>query len=108
MAAAFKQFRYCVMVAGEKAMGEGNSFEQCKTSSFRRSNGRSISTIKSPIAFTGSTSKEAVYIFGCVTENTVDERLYALYTEKGDPPTGSQRPLVHRADRGGEPRKVTV
>ena len=84
MAGRFKQFHYSVMVAGEKAMGEGNSFEQC--------NYLFLPSIEWAFDINDQvtdrvhrlTSKEDVYIFGCVTENTVDERLFALYTEKGD------------------------
>ena len=84
MAAAFKQFRYSVMVAGEKAMGEGNSFEQC-TNLFLPSldwafdiNDQTTDRVHR------LTSTQPVHIYTCITDNTVDERLYSLYCEKGD------------------------
>jgi hypothetical protein len=84
MAAAFKQFRYSIMVAGEKAMGEGNSFEQC-TNLFLPSldwafdiNDQTTDRVHR------LTSTQPVHIYTCITDNTVDERLYSLYCEKGD------------------------
>jgi hypothetical protein len=84
MAVAFKQFRYSVMVAGEKAMGEGNSFEQC--------NNLFLPSLDWAFDINDQTtdrvhrliSTQPVHIYVCVTENTVDERLYSLYCEKGD------------------------
>jgi hypothetical protein len=84
MAIRFKKYHYSVMVAGEKAMGEGNSFEQCNYLFLPSLDWAFDINDQTTDRIHRLTSKEDVYIFGCVTENTVDERLFTLYSEKGD------------------------
>jgi hypothetical protein len=72
------------MVAGEKAMGEGNSFEQCNYLFLPSLDWAFDINDQTTDRVHRLTSKEDVFIFGCVTENTVDERLFTLYSEKGD------------------------
>lgn len=84
LAAQFKQQKFAVMVAGQKAMGEGHSFECCPN----------LIRMSLDWAFDINdqcgdrvhrlTSKFAVRIWDLITENTVDEKLHGLYMEKGD------------------------
>lgn len=84
VATLFKEQRYSVMVAGIKAMGEGHSFECCPNLiraslewafDINDQSGDRVHRLNSP---------EPVNIYDIVTSNTIEERLAALYHEKGD------------------------
>ncbi len=84
IAADFKQYRHSVMVAGKKAMGEGHSFECCAhliDASLEWAfdiNDQMIDRVHRLV------SAKPVTIYPVLTTNTIDERLNALYHEKGD------------------------
>jgi len=80
----FKRREYSVMVAGQKAMGEGHSFECCShlilpsiewAYDVNRQSEDRVHRLNSP---------KPVTIYACSTENTVDARLLSIYREKGD------------------------
>ncbi len=84
LAKMFKRQAFAVMVAGQKAMGEGHSFECCPNLvrmsldwafDINDQSGDRVHRITSP---------DTVRIYDLITENTVDERLADLYHEKGD------------------------
>jgi superfamily II DNA or RNA helicase len=84
LAAEFKAGKWPVLIAGIDAMGEGHSFE-CASHLVLPSlswaydaNAQAIERVHR------LTSKKDVTIYLLVTENTIDERLAAIFQEKGD------------------------
>jgi len=84
VAKAFKRKKYAVLVAGQKAMGEGHSFE-CASNLILPSidwaydtNAQSIDRVHR------LTSTKPVSIYVMVTTNSIDLKLENLFHEKGD------------------------
>lgn len=84
LAAEFKAGKWPVLIAGIDAMGEGHSFE-CASHLVLPSlswaydaNAQAIERVHR------LTSRKDVTIYLLVTENTIDERLAAIFQEKGD------------------------
>ncbi len=84
LAADFKQAKYPVLIAGIDAMGEGHSFE-CASHLVIPSLSWAYDANRQAIERVHRiTSQKDVTIYTLITANSIDERLAAIFGEKGD------------------------
>lgn len=84
LAGEFKQGKYPVLIAGIDAMGEGHSFE-CASHLVIPSLSWAYDANRQAIERVHRlTSRKDVTIYVMITTNSVDERLFAIFGEKGD------------------------
>lgn len=84
MAQEFKAHRYSTMVAGIKAMGEGNSFECCSHLILPSWSWAYDENEQFIHRVWRLNSPKPVTIWPISMDNTIDARLYELFDEKGD------------------------
>ena len=84
LAAQFKRQRYSVIVAGLNAMGEGHSFECCSNLVLPSLSWAFDENEQFLHRIWRLNSPKPVNIWTMITKNTIDERLAALFGEKGD------------------------
>ena len=84
LAADFKAGKYPVLIAGIESMGEGHSFE-CASHLVIPSLSWAYDANRQAIERVHRlTSKKEVIIYAMITANSIDERLAAIFQEKGD------------------------
>jgi superfamily II DNA or RNA helicase len=84
LAAEFKARKYPVLIAGIEAMGEGHSFE-CAAHLVMPSLSWAYDANRQAIDRVHRlTSRKDVTIYLMITQNSIDERLAAIFQEKGD------------------------
>jgi hypothetical protein len=84
LAAQFKQGKFPVLIAGIDAMGEGHSFE-CASHLVIPSLSWAYDANRQAIERVHRiTSRKDVTIYTLITSNSIDERLAAIFGEKGD------------------------
>ena len=84
LARRFKDGEFRVMLAGQKAMGEGNSFECCSNLVLPAIDFAYDINAQFVDRVHRINSPKPVRIYTVVTEGTVDERLDAMFREKSD------------------------
>ena len=82
LAAQFKQHAFAVLIAGQQAMGEGHSFEQCSTLILPALHWAYDVNSQVEDRIHRLTSPKPVTIYVLSTENTISVRLLDLYREK--------------------------
>lgn len=83
-ASDFKNFKYSVMVAGIKAMGEGHSFEQCQNLILPSLSWAFDENEQFIHRVWRMNSPKPVNIYTITTQHSIDERVAELFHEKGD------------------------
>ncbi|MEI6656013.1 MAG: SNF2-related protein [Verrucomicrobiota bacterium] len=84
LAADFKARKYPVLIAGIDAMGEGHSFECASHLVIPSLSWAYDANRQATDRVHRLTSKKDVTIYALITANSIDERLAAIFQEKGD------------------------